>query len=126
MYRVVSAVTTPRLWTARNQGLSPGPGRTGQGNTPKRTTPPARPPPAPAGVTIGHSALWTAPMRGQSLGQWPRGSWPDARRRPPAPAPAPTSRGGLRRLDLEDLELERAARGRHLDDLALLLPHDRL
>src|SRR5262245_55032337 len=32
----------------------------------------------------------------------------------------------LRRLDLEDLELERAARCRDLDDVALLVTHDRL
>src|SRR4051794_543143 len=33
---------------------------------------------------------------------------------------------GLRGLDLEDLELERAARCRDLDDLALLVAEDRL
>src|SRR5712692_4638715 len=37
-----------------------------------------------------------------------------------------TPRRGLSSLDVQDLELERAARGRHLDDLALLLAQDRL
>src|SRR5581483_11712910 len=37
-----------------------------------------------------------------------------------------SAEGALRGLDLENLELEGAARGRHLDDLALLLAHDRL
>src|SRR6266516_1736509 len=39
---------------------------------------------------------------------------------------SPAAAGGLRRLDVHDLELERAARGRDLDGLALLAAHDRL
>src|SRR5581483_1864399 len=42
---------------------------------------------------------------------------------PIAPRPAPL---WLRRLDLEDLELRGAARSRDLDDVALLVAHDRL
>src|SRR5207344_2080906 len=50
-------------------------------------------------------------------------------RRAPASAPPRRSRaaeGRLRGFYIEDLELEGTARGRHLDDLALLLAQDRL